>query len=217
MHFLLLLQIQIQRSRKPVWWSTALRTQQRSRPLSVRPAPSSTDDDRACRRATTTCGGTISSPRRTPLPPWRRTSRSHRPPAPAIPASTASVSRHRDPASEARPGLHVVPALDEEQRQPEALRHGVRRATPRAGTGAGASRGHHRLGHRRGRPPVHVPAAAAGSWCRCKKFKCHSSGRTDLTHGAPSHKVVVARRGIKLASAAPFGWHATPFFLETSF
>ncbi|EMS52517.1 hypothetical protein TRIUR3_22414 [Triticum urartu] len=44
--------------------------------------------------------------------------------------------------------------------------------------------------------------ALAGSLCRRKKFKCHSSGRTDLIHGAPSHKVAVARRGIKLASAA---------------
>ncbi|XP_048556843.1 serine/arginine repetitive matrix protein 1-like [Triticum urartu] len=50
--------------------------------------------------------------------------------------------------------------------------------------------------------PVSSCHALAGSLCRRKKFKCHSSGRTDLIHGAPSHKVAVARRGIKLASAA---------------
>jgi hypothetical protein len=52
----------VHRSKNPVYRSTALRTLRRSPPLTVRPAPSSTDDDRAWRRAATTCGDTTSSP-----------------------------------------------------------------------------------------------------------------------------------------------------------
>nr|ACN33787.1 unknown [Zea mays] len=46
---------------KPVRLQTASRTRDMSRPLSVRPAPSTTDA-RACRRARYTCGGTHPAP-----------------------------------------------------------------------------------------------------------------------------------------------------------
>uniref|UniRef100_A0A8R7PI75 Uncharacterized protein n=1 Tax=Triticum urartu TaxID=4572 RepID=A0A8R7PI75_TRIUA len=49
------------RSRKPVVRHTALRMRRRSRPFSVRPAPSITDAAAAARRAAISCGGTMSS------------------------------------------------------------------------------------------------------------------------------------------------------------
>ncbi|KAG0553157.1 hypothetical protein BDA96_01G570600 [Sorghum bicolor] len=92
----------IQRSRNPVCRSTALRTRRRSRPLSVRPAPSSTDDDRAWRRAATTCGGTISSPSSSsssalllPPPPPRPSSPARRSPA-AFPGHGAGTRTGAD-------------------------------------------------------------------------------------------------------------------------
>jgi hypothetical protein len=56
-------------SRKPVRRRTALRTRRRSRPLSVLPAPSSTELCAAARRATISCGGTKASPASSALPP----------------------------------------------------------------------------------------------------------------------------------------------------
>ena len=57
-------------SRKPVRRRTALRTRRRSRPLSVLPAPSSTELCAAARRATISCGGTMASPSSPPPTAW---------------------------------------------------------------------------------------------------------------------------------------------------